>query len=335
MSLSVPVQHLLVYRADGFRVTEGANLGDAISVGDDLVPNDIYVLSPRAMRHRLALHVHGDARIEVAPESELGTSGAALHLDCAVQLMSPEGELVEALVLVEVDADSTIAEIFLLPLSQLDAGLDYQLVDVDRDRAQRKFAQVACVSFSRGTRITLASGAQCPIEDLKVGDRVLTRDHGAQEVRWIGQSTVRATGDFAPIVIKAGTLNNEGDLVVSPDHRLFVYQRSDRIGAGQRELLVKARHLVNGQSVYVMQGGFVDYFQILFDRHHIIYAEGIAAESLLVEPRTRPALPRDLLEKLSDILPHHGGRADHGLEVQKILLDRPDAIELLRRASQK
>ena len=330
-----PVQNILVYPADAFRVSEGVNLDDAISVMDDLVPDDVYDLTPGARRLRLALHMQGDDGLEVAADTETGRVGARLHLDCAVLLMSPDGATTDALVLVEVDADGLIAQVYLLPLAPLQPESGDRLVSIDRDGARRKFAQVACVSFSRGTRITMASGAQVAIEDLMVGDRVLTRDDGPQQVRWIGQTTVRAVGDFAPIVITAGTLNNEGDLIVSPDHRLFVYQRNDRIGAGKAELLVKARHLVNGSSVYVMDGGFVDYFQILFDRHHIIYAEGIAAESLLIEPRTRPALPAELLDKLAGLLPDHGTRDAHGLDVQKALLDRPDAIELLRRASMR
>jgi len=214
-------------------------------------------------------------------------------------------------------------------------GTEYTLVGCDRDSARRKFAQVACVSFTRGTHLTVASGAQVRIEDLKVGDRVLTRDAGAQQIRWIGSSTVRAVGDFAPILIKAGTLNNANDLLVSPDHRLFVYQRTDHMGVGRSELLVKARHLVNSETVLVQNGGFVDYFQILFDRHHIIYAEGIAAESMLIDSRTRSALPADLLNKLQNLLPGHGRRDSHGIDVQKALLERPDAIDILRRASMR
>ena len=164
---------------------------------------------------------------------------------------------------------------------------------------------------------------------------MLTRDAGVQEIRWIGHSTVRCIGDFTPIRIRAGVLNNENDLLVSPDHRLFVYQRTDHIGVGRSELLVKARHLVNGDTVTFQEGGFVDYFQILFDRHHIIYAEAIAAKSMLIDARTRSALPPELVTKLQKVLPDHGKRSDHGLDVQKALLDRPDAIDILRRASQR
>lgn len=328
-----PVQNVTVYASQAFRVSHGANLGDGMSAMDDLMPDDVYQLRADTARLRLALEPLGDGTFRVAQDTETGQPGALVHLDCAISLMSPQGNIVDALILVEVDDLWLISQVHTLALAPLTSKTDYTLVGIDRAAARRKFAQVACVSFSRGTRITMATGAQVPIEDLQVGDRVLTRDDGPQAVRWIGQSTVRATGDFAPVVIAAGTLNNQGDLVVSPDHRLFVYQRSDQIGAGQPELLVKARHLVNGDTVQRREGGFVEYFQILFDRHHIIYAEGIAAESMLVDPRTRPALPQDLLDRLGSILPGHDRGDRHGLDVQKALLDRPDAIELLRRAS--
>ncbi|MFT4959754.1 MAG: hypothetical protein ACI92Z_000830 [Paracoccaceae bacterium] len=329
---SAPAQSIPAYRADDFRVSIGANLGDGMSVCDDLIPDDVYTLKTGATRERLSIHALADGTFTIAADTEIGTPGAALHLDGVLNLMSPDGQNTDVIVLVEVDQAGDIADIYLLPLASLVEKTNYSLLGTERDAARQKFAQVACVSFTRGTHITMASGAQIPIEDLQIGDRILTRDDGPQKVRWIGQSTVRATGDFAPIVVSAGTLNNSNDLVISPDHRLFVYQRTDQIGVGQSELLVKARHLVNNDSVYVQSGGFVDYFQILFDRHHIIYAEGIAAESMLVDPRTRPALPPELLHKLSG-MPNHGRNDSHGLDVQEALLDRPDAIELLRRAS--
>lgn len=333
MTAISPVQSIPVYRADAFIVTNGANLGDEISPMDELMLDDIYGLEPASHRRRLALAAHSDGRFVVASGTELGREGAEIHLDCVLSLMSPDGQTMDAIVLVEVDQTGHIADVYLLPLAPLLAKTDYALVGMTRENTRQKFAQVACVSFTRGTHITLGSGKQVRIEDLSVGDRVLTRDDGVQQVRWIGLSTVRAVGDFAPIMIRAGTLNNENDLIVSPDHRLFVYQRRDEIGAGSAELLVKARHLLNGETVYVQDGGFVDYFQILFDRHHIIYAEGIAAESMLLDARTTPALPNELIEKISPLLKQHGTRDEHGLDVAKALLDRPDAIDLLKRAS--
>ena len=44
-------------------------------------------------------------------------------------------------------------------------------------------------------------------------------------------------------------------------------------------LKVRRINLVNDTTVRVVRGEPLEYFQLLFDRHHIIYAEGIAAES--------------------------------------------------------
>ena len=74
--------------------------------------------------------------------------------------------------------------------------------------------------------------------------------------------------------------------------------------------------------------GTVDYVHLLFDAHHIIYAEGIAAESFLMDPRTAAAVPDDF------------GRTAHdavydGLDLQDTLLDRPDIADVLRKASRR
>lgn len=324
-----PVQSIPVYRADDFCVINGANLHDAISISDDLTDGDIYNLSPNAQRVRLSLRTDDDGILLIASETEVGALGAMVFADCTVTLMSPDGLTSEAIVLVELDPEGMIAATFFLPLAPLDAKTDYALVGFDTENARNKLAEVACVAFAMGTHITLSTGEQRKIEDLRVGDRVLTRDDGIQEIRWIGRSTVRAQGPFAPILIRKGALHNENDLILSPDHRLFIYQRADTLGAGRSELLVKVRHLVNGETVIRSEGGFVDYFQLLFDQHQIIYAEGIAAESLLVDNRTRAALP----DELSSALREHAISGHLDLEVQEQLLKRPDTAALLRRAS--
>lgn len=328
-----PAQSIPVYAAVEFSVVNGANLGDPISFAAELDQGDTYELHKHARQERLAILMDEDGQFTIAADSELGRPGAALHLDCCLTMMAGTGQTTEILVLVEVDDAGCVADVYILPLADLIPRMGYALVGIDRENARRKFAEVGCVSFSRGTHITMASGEQRAIEDLRVGDMVLTRDDGAQQVHWIGASTVRAVGEFAPIRIKAGTLHNENDLRVSPDHRLFIYQRSDALGAGRNEVLVRARHLVNGDTVVQEDGGFVDYFQLLFDTHQIIYAEGIAAETLLVDPRTRPALPEELSEKLAKALPGHDPAARLDYEVTESLLDHPNAADLLKRAS--
>ncbi|MBV2360735.1 Hint domain-containing protein [Thalassococcus sp. CAU 1522] len=328
-----PTQSVQVYSGAMLRVANGANLGDGLSIADELMLDDIYRLSPLASARRLGLIVGAKPPFRVADDSETGTPGGALHLDCCVTFMSGDGETTEAIIVVETDDANDIGGIYLLPLAPMSSNVDYALVGIDTRAALQKFAQIACVSFTRGTLITLASGAQRPVEELKVGDLILTRDDGPQAIRWIGQNTVRAIGAFAPVLIKAGTLNNSRDLVVSPDHRLFIYQRRDRLGAGRAELLVRANHLVNGDSVTRRMGGFVDYFQMLFDHHQIIYAEGIAAESMLVDSRTSAALPDELTDQLDALLPDHRKSEPRDFEVRETLLNRPDAAALLKKSS--
>lgn len=327
MTAAANIQSLTIFPAEAFRVSDGVAEGDGLSFADELVMDDIYSLSPTAERKRLALAPGtGSAQFSVAQGSEVGVSGNPIHLDSCITLMAPDGSTHEALVMVEVE-DNAAAGIYMLPLASLQPRLGYRLVGIDRHAATTRLAEVSCVSFTRGTHITLASGEQRPIENLQVGDKVLTRDDGPQEIRWIGETTLRAVGAFAPVIIRKGALHNANDLMVSPDHRLFVYQREDKLGAGRSEVLIKVRHLINGDTVVQQDGGFVDYFQLLFDEHQIIYAEGIAAESLLLDPRTKAAVP-DAIHAGK-----HAPRAHDDYEVTETLLSTPDAVDLLRRAS--
>ncbi|MEH6644216.1 Hint domain-containing protein [Sulfitobacter sp.] len=330
---SLSSQSAPVFVANQFRATDGANMGDPLSFASELILDDVYELEFGAEPARLSLIARDDASFAIGMDTKIGTPGAIVHLDSALMFMSPDGSINDTILLVEVDEQGDVAQIYLLPFTALGPSVEYRLVGIDRETAHTKFAQVACVSFTRGTHITLASGEQCPVENLKIGDRILTRDQGVQTLRWIGTSTTRAVGDFAPIRIAEGTLNNSADLLVSPDHRLFIYQRTDELGAGRAELLVKARHLVNGSTVKVAEGGFVDYFQLLFDSHQIIYAEGIAAESMLIDSRTRPVLPHDLSQSLGLHVPGHSDLPHAGLDVSEGLLKRPDAADLLKKAS--
>ena len=323
-------QSVHVLASESFTVTDGVAFGEPLSFADELMLDDIYELSAAAKPLALALTpVNEGGHFRVASGSQLGMVGSDVYLDACITLMGVDGKTVEALILVEV-VSGGVEAVYLLPLARLETNYAYRLVGVDRQIATMRFAEVASVSFTRGTHITMASGTQTRIEDIRVGDRVLTRDDGPQVVRWIGETTLRATGEFAPVVIRKGALHNANDLILSPDHRLFVYQRQDRLGAGRHEVLVKVRHLINGDTVFQQDGGFVDYFQLLFDQHQIIYAEGIAAESLLIDPRTRAALP----EHLDDAVRQgHSHRHHLDYEVRESLLTKGDAVALLRRAS--
>jgi Ca2+-binding RTX toxin-like protein len=135
------------------------------------------------------------------------------------------------------------------------------------------------ICFTPGTLIATPRGAR-RIEDLAPGDLVVTRDHGLQPVRWIGQRTVAAEGRFAPIRLRPGTLMGlERDLVVSPQHRMLFQGYRAQLLFGDSEVLVPALHLVDGKAVTRDEGGEVTYVHLLFDQHEVIFAEGTATES--------------------------------------------------------
>ncbi len=325
----LPAHTAHVYDAGALRVTSGANLGDAIAEADFCEPGDVYRLAPDAPALRLMLRpAAGDLRSqEIAEGSEIGQPGDRIELLSLLTLMAPDGDRVETLYVRH--AASGVG--YALPLSPIAPRTDYTLIAARADTGDIRISDVICVSFAAGTMITLPGGAQRPIEALRPRDAVLTRDHGPQPVRWIGKATLRAMGAFAPVVIAAGTLGNLADLVVSPHHRVFIYQRGQRRLGGTAELLVQARHLVDGERVTRREGGFVDYYSLVFDRHEIVFAEGIAAESLMVNEATVSRLPAELAAEVAARFPGLSQIQRFGTEPGRELLDEATRDELLRR----
>ncbi len=315
-------------------MTDGVNYKDPISHADELVLDDVYSLAESVRQVPLIIDRQNTDYFVIADGSPTGNSGNRVFPDCAVTLMGNDLTPFDVVILVEADQTTgLIVDVYLMPLAPLLSKTNYRLVKVDRENAITRMAEAACASFARGTCITMASGEQRPIENLHIGDKVLTRDNGIQAIRWIGHTTMRAIGDFAPVVIAKGTLNNENDLAVSPNHRLFIYQRVDQLGTGRSEVLVKAKHLINGRNIVRQTGGFIDYYQLLFDDHQIIFAEGIAAESLILDDRTTPALPKDLAQKIGHMLHRHSKQTHVEFELDPDDISGGNIAERLHRAS--
>lgn len=324
----LPGQAAHVFDAGAIKVTSGANHGDALGLAEASLPGDVYQLERGARALRLVLATDNGEQL-VAEGSEIGAPGDAVTLLARHVLMAPDGDTVDILIIAHVPSGRRLA----LPLSPIAPRADYTLIESHCDPGSVRLSDLICVAFCTGTLITLAGGAQRAIEALRPGERVLTRDSGPQPLRFVGKATLRALGSFAPVVISAGTLGNEGDLVVSPHHRIFLYQRGARRLGDTAELLVQAKHLVDGESVWRREGGYVDYYALVFDRHEIIYAEGIPCESLQVNEATLRLMPEDLAESLRAEFPglshrpHFGteaGRGELGDAARKVLLRKPD-----------
>lgn len=319
-----------VFAAGDMDVVSGANHGDTLGPLDDLCLGDIYQIQPKAIPYELSIIdpvadqtgsnrflTTGASGHQLGAGSELGSSGDGVRPAGRLTFMASDGGRVELLLIELVGADGAVGLCF-LPLEPVEPKVSYTLLEMSEDVGEVRLTDITPVAFTRGTSITLADGTQCQIERLRVGDRVLTRDHGPQPVRWIGNRTVRAIGPYAPVVITKGTLSNESDMIVSQNQRLFIYQRGTNRLSDTAELLIKARDLVDGERVYIRRGGFVEYFHLLFDTHEIIYAECTPTESMLANDRTLGQLPEDLLQEVTDAGvkehdPHFGTEADKTL----------------------
>lgn len=171
---------------------------------------------------------------------------------------------------------------------------------------------VAPVCFVRGTLIETVNGLQ-PIESLKVGDMVMTRDHGLQPIRWIGcrvLSPMRLVlnAKLRPIRIRAGALGRQmpaNDLLVSPQHRILVRSAIAQKMFGTEEILAAAKQLVMIDGIDICDEivGPVEYFHMLFDQHEIVFANGAEAESLLPGPEALKSVSPDALDEIYELFP--------------------------------
>lgn len=157
--------------------------------------------------------------------------------------------------------------------------------------------------FVEGTRIETVQGP-VPVEDIAVGDLVLTLDHGFQPVMWHGVRCVPSSGSMAAVRIPAGAFGAHGALAVSPQHRLHFSGWRAELYAGEAEVLVKAIHLVRaGRLAQDLSGAPVTYHHLLFSRHEIILAEGLWSESYYPGPTTMSGHDPEAQEELLSLFP--------------------------------
>jgi hypothetical protein len=125
----------------------------------------------------------------------------------------------------------------------------------------------------------LTESGKVAVEDLAVGDLVVTTDGDVRPIIWIGRRKVATR--FAdplrcwPIRVKTGALDvnvPDRDLLVSPDHALLI-----------DNVLINAGALVNGISIIRETDvpALFTYYHIELDNHALILADNVAAETFV------------------------------------------------------
>ncbi len=194
---------------------------------------------------------------------------------------------------------------------------------------------LAC--YCRGTLIRTARG-DVAVEDLAIGDEVVTLGGSAKPVRWLGQRCydgrfISGQRHMLPVRIRAGALGDglpRRDLHVSPEHAMFL-----------DGLLIPAGALVNGVSItQPSRVEAVHYFHVELETHEVILAEGAWSESY-VEDDNRGVF-HNAHEHAALYPLHHGveptycaPRHDHGeaLEAVRRRLDRHVGVDATPRAA--
>ncbi|HEY9020536.1 Hint domain-containing protein [Seohaeicola sp. SP36] len=144
----------------------------------------------------------------------------------------------------------------------------------------------AATCFTPGIAIATPRGERL-IEELRVGDRVITRDNGIQTIRWVGNRTLTAADlhrapHLRPILIRQGALGDrlpERDMQVSPNHRLLVNRAKSALHFDAPEGLVAAKHLIGVSGVSEAPLTGITYIHLIFDRHEVVLSNGCWTES--------------------------------------------------------
>lgn len=142
--------------------------------------------------------------------------------------------------------------------------------------------------FTEGTLIVTDRG-EVPVDALRPGDRVVTRDSGFQEVRWAGSCSVDAVRlakdpSLRPILVQAGALG-EGipsrDTYFSPNHKVLLNQPEVSLHFGDNEVFAAAKDLTQRPGFTRAKLSSVTYVHLMFDRHEALISNGMWTESFL------------------------------------------------------
>jgi Ca2+-binding RTX toxin-like protein len=165
--------------------------------------------------------------------------------------------------------------------------------------------------FTTGTLIATMRGA-LPVESLCPGDMVMTRDHGLQPVRWMGQrhlseAALKQMPELCPIRIARGAMGSEKpdrDMSVSPQHRVLFAGAKAELLFAEPEVLVAAKHLLGMTGIAIdLPPAGITYVHVLFDRHEVILSDGIWTESFQPAERIVNAMDREQRDEVLRLFP--------------------------------
>ncbi|WP_101066198.1 Hint domain-containing protein [Roseovarius salinarum] len=164
--------------------------------------------------------------------------------------------------------------------------------------------------FTPGTVIATPQGER-RIEDLRAGDRVITRDNGLQEIRWIGRRALTGAelaraSHLQPVLIRAGALGRglpERDMLVSPQHRMLISNDRTALYFEEHEVLASAKHLTAMPGIERVRANAVTYIHFMFDHHEVVLSDGAWTESFQPGEQTLDGMGAAQRDEIFDLFP--------------------------------
>lgn len=175
------------------------------------------------------------------------------------------------------------------------------------------------VCFTPGSLIATPKGER-RVEDLRPGDRVITRDNGIQEIAWsdartLSRSELVQGEHLRPIMIRKGALGNglpERDMMLSPNHRLLVSNDKANLYFEETEVLVAAKHLTGLDGVEQMNSSQVTYVHFMCENHEVVLSDGSWSESFQPGDQSLEGLGNAQRNEIFELFPDL--KTDAGLE---------------------
>ncbi|MEL6958511.1 MAG: Hint domain-containing protein [Pseudomonadota bacterium] len=207
--------------------------------------------------------------------------------------------------------------------------------DFGQDRVHSDDLAVPC--FTAGTLIETPLGPRL-VEDLVVGDLVTTLDHGAQPLTWVGASPLTSwrialSPHLRPIVITAhafGLNHPKRDMRVSPQHRILIEGWRAEVLFGEPEVLIAAKHLVDGVKVRTSENlAPVTYIHLQCAQHEVLISDGLPTESFNPGPSIIGALPDAAREELRQLFPDHNLMTQAPFEMARPVVTAREARALV------
>jgi Hint domain len=203
-------------------------------------------------------------------------------------------------------------------------------------------ARFLCNCLLRGTKIRTAEGER-KIEELAIGDLLPTMLGGLRPIQWIARYPLTKSDPSKPWVkgvlpvrISRSALAPDvphTDLNVTGGHCLFL-----------DGLLAPVGNLINGTSIRRDERDCdeLEYFNIKFESHDVIYAEGAAVETIVnvdesavnfAEYFRRYGVPETLETPCAPLVTYGGGRGEFKSRIRSAMspwLDRREPLDVIR-----